>query len=169
ACYLVAPATTEISTLSLHDALPICGERISCSAHLHLKRCSRGSRVCAILRGSSAGGPMAGPGEPEPRWPRAAASAAIFRAGEVLLVERRKGGPLQGLWSLPGGCIEPGESMQAATLREVREETGVTADLAGFLDVHEVIRHSPAGEVAFHYLIVVFHGRWLAGEPLAGD
>ena len=51
-----------------------------------------------------------------PQWPRAAASAAIFRGQEVLLVRRGKGGPLAGLWSLPGGHIEPGEPARAAAL-----------------------------------------------------
>jgi 8-oxo-dGTP diphosphatase len=104
-----------------------------------------------------------------PQWPRAAASAAIFRGQEVLLVRRGKGGPLAGLWSLPGGHIEPGEPARAAALREVREETGVIAELAGLLDIHEAIRHGSAGELAAHYLLAVFYGRWVSGEPAAGD
>ena len=51
-------------------------------------------------------------------WPRCGASAAIFRGAEVLLVQRGKGA-LSGLWSLPGGHIEPGERTQDAALREV--------------------------------------------------
>lgn len=112
---------------------------------------------------------MAAPGEADPRWPRGAASAAIFRGGAVLLIERGKGGPFQGLWSLPGGHIEPGEPVRVAALREVREETGIVAELAGLLDVHEVIRHDPAGELAAHYLLAIFYGRWMSGEPVAGD
>jgi 8-oxo-dGTP diphosphatase len=107
--------------------------------------------------------------ERSPQWPRAAASAAIFRGAEVLLVRRGKGGPLEGLWSLPGGHIEAGEPARAAALREVREETGVVAELAGLVDIHEVIRHGPAGELAAHYLLAVFYGCWLSGEPSAGD
>jgi 8-oxo-dGTP diphosphatase len=101
-------------------------------------------------------------------WPRCAVSAAIFRGEEVLLIERGKG-TLRGFWSLPGGHIEAGETARAAALREVREETGVAAELVGLVDVHDVIRHGPGGTLAAHYLIAVFWGRWLAGEPLAGS
>ena len=101
-------------------------------------------------------------------WPRCAASAAVFRGEQVLLIERGKG-TLQGFWSLPGGHIEAGETARAAALREVREETGVAAELAGLVDIHEVIRHGPGDTLAAHYLITVFWGRWLAGEPQAGS
>jgi 8-oxo-dGTP diphosphatase len=111
---------------------------------------------------------MAAPGE-DPIWPRGAVSAAIFRGGEVLLIERGKSGPLQGFWSLPGGRIEPGEPVRVAALREVLEETGVVAELAGVLDVHEVIRHAPSGRLTSHYLLAIFYGRWVSGEPVAGD
>jgi 8-oxo-dGTP diphosphatase len=101
-------------------------------------------------------------------WPRCAASAAVFRGEQVLLIERGKG-TLQGFWSPPGGHIEAGETARAAALREVREETGVAAELVGLVDIHEVIRHGREGALAAHYLIAVFWGRWLAGEPLAGS
>ena len=101
-------------------------------------------------------------------WPRCGVSAAIFRAHDVLLVVRGAG-TFKGLWSLPGGHIEAGEPARAAALREVREETGVEATLAGLVDVHEVIRHGDAGSLAAHYLIAVFCGRWVAGEPAAAS
>jgi 8-oxo-dGTP diphosphatase len=103
------------------------------------------------------------------QWPRGAASAAIFRGSEVLLIERGKEGPFRGLWSLPGGRIEPGEPARAAALREVREETGVVAELAGVLDIHDAIRRDPAGGLVSHHLLAVFYGRWVSGEPVAGD
>lgn len=102
-------------------------------------------------------------------WPRCGASAAIFRGGEVLLIERGKG-PLRGLWTLPGGHIEAGERAHAAALREIQEETGIVAELGGLLDIHEVLRHSDTGELAAHYLLIVFFGSWISGEPVAaGD
>jgi ADP-ribose pyrophosphatase YjhB (NUDIX family) len=102
-----------------------------------------------------------------PPWPRCAASAAVFRDGRVLLVERGKGAG-QGYWSLPGGHIEPGETAHAAALREVLEETGVEAALEGLLDLHEVILRGRDGALRAHYLIAVFCGRWRAGEPRPG-
>jgi 8-oxo-dGTP diphosphatase len=98
------------------------------------------------------------------RWPRCGASAAVFRGREVLLIERGKGA-LQGRWSLPGGHIEPGETASAAALREVAEETGVVAEMAGFVDLHEVILHGPDQRLEAHYLIAVFAAHWRAGEP----
>ena len=109
----------------------------------------------------------AGPRE-APVWPRCGASAAIFRGDAVLLIQRGKGA-LKGLWSLPGGHIEAGETAKAAAVREVREETGVEAELAGLVDIHEVILRGSGGVLAAHYLIAVFCGRWLAGEPAPGD
>jgi len=102
----------------------------------------------------------------EPCWPKAAASAAIFRGNAVLLVERGKP-PVSGVWSLPGGHIEPGEPARDAALREVTEETGIEAELLGLADVHDVIIRDEAGALQAHFLLAVFYGRWLAGEPAA--
>jgi 8-oxo-dGTP diphosphatase len=103
-----------------------------------------------------------------PAWPRSAASLAVFRGEEVLLVARG-GGAFKGLWSLPGGHIEPGERAREAALRETLEETGVAADWPTLVDVHEVVLSAAGGGLAAHYLIVVFCARWRAGEPTAGD
>lgn len=101
-----------------------------------------------------------------PGWPRPAASAAIFRAGQVLIVERGKGA-MRGIWSLPGGHIEPGEKAWAAALREVKEETNIDADLLGLADVHDVLIRDERGELSAHYVIAVYFGRWRGGEPVA--
>lgn len=101
-------------------------------------------------------------------WPRVAASAAIFRENRILIVERGKP-PVRGLWSLPGGHIEPGETARAAALRELEEETGVTASLLGVVDVHDVIMRDATGALATHYVLAVYYGRWTAGEPTAAS
>jgi 8-oxo-dGTP diphosphatase len=101
-------------------------------------------------------------------WPRSGASAAIFRGRDVLLIQRGKGA-LRGLWSLPGGHIEPGEAARAAALREIQEETAVEAALVGLLDIHEVLRHDEGGKLLAHYILIVFFGHWLSGEPTAAS
>lgn len=104
----------------------------------------------------------------DPAFPRCAASAAIFRGEEVLLIQRGKGA-LKGYWSLPGGHIEPGEPARVAALREVREETGVDAEISAFVDLHEVILWDAAGVLQAHYLIAVHAGVWLSGAPVAAE
>ncbi len=108
---------------------------------------------------------------PHQLWPRAAASAVIFDgtnvdrrvAANVLIVERGKGG-LQGLWSLPGGHIEAGERARDAAIREVLEETCITAEILGLVDVHDVILHDTDGGLRAHYLLSVFYGIRRAGQ-----
>ena len=101
-------------------------------------------------------------------WPRCGASSAIFRDGEVLLIQRGKGA-FTGLWSFPGGHVEPGETAREAARREVAEETGCQVQIEGVLDVHDVIVHDADGNLGTHYVIAVYWGRWLSGEPVAAS
>jgi 8-oxo-dGTP diphosphatase len=101
-------------------------------------------------------------------WPKAAASIAVLRGSTVLLVERAKP-PRAGLWSLPGGHIEAGEPAAAAALRELAEETGITAEMVGLVDILDVITRDGAGALTAHFLLAVFCGRWTAGEPVAAS
>lgn len=87
-----------------------------------------------------------------------------LRGGEVLLI-RRGTPPRQGEWSLPGGRIEPGERTVDAALRELREETGVEAEITGLLDVVDGI----FPEAGRHYVLIDYAARWRSGEPVAGD
>ena len=121
---------------------------------------NRGARLLSNLAST--------PTAPTNLWPRCGASAAILRGCEILLMQRSKGA-FTGLWSLPGGHIEPGETARDAALREVREETLVDAEILGLIDVHDIILRNPDGGLASHYLLAVFHGRWLSGEPEAAS
>ena len=103
-----------------------------------------------------------------PLRPVLAVSIAVFRDdGRVLLAQRGQP-PMAGLWSLPGGKVEAGETLEEAALRELREEVGVEADVVGFNDHVEMIRHDGQGAVAAHYVVATFVGRWRGGEPAPG-
>ncbi len=101
-------------------------------------------------------------------FPRPGVSVAVFHNNEILLVQRGKL-PLRGIWSLPGGHIEPGETAMAAAHRELAEETGIEADLRGVADVADVIHRNDDGSLRVHYVLTVFYGTWLAGDAKAAS
>lgn len=101
----------------------------------------------------------------QPTHPQLAVSAAIFRAGKVLLVRRARS-PAKGFYSLPGGRVELGESLHQALTREVDEETGLAVEIVGLAGWREVL---PAAAGAGHYLIMSFAARWVAREPVLND
>jgi 8-oxo-dGTP diphosphatase len=102
-----------------------------------------------------------------PTRPLLAASVACFRDGRVLLANRGKP-PMEALYSLPGGLVEPGETLGEAALRELREETGVVAELVGFVAPVEVIERDPDGRVRLHIVIAAHAARWVSGEAQTG-
>ena len=93
-----------------------------------------------------------------------AVGVVCLRDDSVLLI-RRGTPPRQGEWSLPGGRIEPGERAVDAALRELREETGVEAEISGLIDVVDGL----FPEADRHYVLIDYAARWLSGEPVAGD
>jgi ADP-ribose pyrophosphatase YjhB (NUDIX family) len=102
-----------------------------------------------------------------PARPFLAASVAVMRDGRVLLAARARP-PLEHVFTLPGGLVEPGETLAEAALRELDEEVGVAAELLGFLAPVEVIDREPEGRVRHHYVVCAHVARWLSGEPRTG-
>jgi 8-oxo-dGTP diphosphatase len=103
-----------------------------------------------------------------PVRPFLAVSVALFRAGRILLTERKKP-PLEGIFTLPGGMVETGERLEAAALRELKEETGMTARIAGFTRPVEIIDKDPAGRIRFHAVVCPFAALWVSGDPLPNE
>jgi 8-oxo-dGTP diphosphatase len=102
---------------------------------------------------------------PEPAGPVVPAVSAIVTdaAGRVLLV-RRSHAPEAGRWALPGGKVEPGETLVDAVIREVVEETGLAVRPGR--EVGVVVRSAPGGGT---YEIHCFLADHLGGEPVAGS
>lgn len=100
--------------------------------------------------------------------PELAVSAAIFRDGRVLLV-RRAGAPAKGLWTLPGGRVEVGETLVTAVQREVLEETRLTIGVIGIAGYRESILQQAVGDRGRHFVILPFAARWISGEVQLND
>jgi ADP-ribose pyrophosphatase YjhB (NUDIX family) len=103
-----------------------------------------------------------------PERPFLAVSAAIVRAGQVLVVRRARA-PANGLFSLPGGVVEIGETLIEALVREVREETSLAIEPVGLAGYREAITRDRDGRVERHFVILPFAARWLAGEPVLNE
>ena len=99
--------------------------------------------------------------------PIVAVGGVVFRGEEVLLVQRGRP-PLQGQWSIPGGKVDFGESLEAAVQREVLEETGCIVDVIGLIDVVEALPDG-AGEGERHYVMVDYACRYRSGDVKAAD
>jgi ADP-ribose pyrophosphatase YjhB (NUDIX family) len=102
---------------------------------------------------------------PQPSHPQLAVSAAIFRDGKILLVRRARF-PAKGVYSLPGGRVEIGETLHAALHREVKEETALKIEIADLAAWREVL---PATAGSGHYVILSFAARWSAGEVVLNE
>ena len=93
-----------------------------------------------------------------------AAGVVCFRGGEVLLIRRGRP-PRKGEWSLPGGRMEADETPAQAALRELTEETGVTARLLGLIESVDAV----IGEPERLFLLHDYAAIWTGGEPVAAD
>jgi ADP-ribose pyrophosphatase YjhB (NUDIX family) len=98
-----------------------------------------------------------------PTRPYLAVSAAIFRDGLVLIVRRARP-PAHGLYTLPGGGVELGETLEEAVIREVREETHLDVEPIALAGYRQAIVRDADGRIERHFVILPFAARWTAGE-----
>jgi 8-oxo-dGTP diphosphatase len=98
-----------------------------------------------------------------PTRPYLAVSAAIFRDRRVLIVRRARP-PAHGLYTLPGGGVELGETLEEAVIREVREETALEVAPVALAGYRQAIARDAKGGVERHFVILPFAARWVAGE-----
>jgi 8-oxo-dGTP diphosphatase len=103
-----------------------------------------------------------------PDRPYLAVSAAIIRDGRVLVAQRARG-PALGIWTMPGGVVEAGESLTEALVREIQEETALTIEPVALAGHREVMVRDGGGRVSRHFVIMCFAARWIAGEPQLND
>lgn len=102
-----------------------------------------------------------------PDRPLVGVGAVIVQDNRVLLI-RRGQPPLLGEWSLPGGVLECGETLREATIREAREETGLVVETGKLLGVYERVIRADDGRVRYHYVLIDFLCRPVAGDLQAG-
>jgi len=100
-----------------------------------------------------------------PSAPIVGVGAVVIDGDRVLLV-RRDREPLRGQWSVPGGAVELGETLEQAIVREVGEETGLTVVPVAVLKALDKIDRDATGRVRYHYVLIDFSCRIL-GNPEA--
>jgi 8-oxo-dGTP diphosphatase len=107
-----------------------------------------------------------------PDRPIIAVLAVVLRGkgpdARALIVQRAQQ-PNAGRWGFPGGVLELGETVVEGAMRELMEETGIVAEPAGILNVHDAISRDEDGRVQFHYALIAVRGIWRSGEGAPAD
>ena len=102
-------------------------------------------------------------GRQYPTFPVPGVGVVVLRDNEVLLV-RRVTDPDKGLWSIPGGGVEVGETQSEAAIREVFEETGFNVKILKLVSTADVIIPDKSGNIEFHYLLNHYLGELISGS-----
>jgi mutator protein MutT len=103
-----------------------------------------------------------------PERPIVGVGAVIVKDGKVLLVKRRYE-PLAGRWSLPGGTLELGETLEEGVAREMREETGLEVEVGPVIEVFDRIMADDARRIRYHFVLVDYLCWPVSGELQAGS
>ena len=107
-------------------------------------------------------------GREYPERPVVGVGAVIEQDGRVVLI-RRRFEPLAGQWSLPGGTLELGETLEAGTAREMLEETGLEVEVGPVIEVFDRIMFDDEKKVRYHFVLVDYLCWPVAGELCAGS
>jgi 8-oxo-dGTP diphosphatase len=94
---------------------------------------------------------------------------AVIVENRRVVVVKRGGEPLKGQWSIPGGMLELGETLRQGAQREACEETGLEVEAGEVLEVFDSIYRDPDGKTQYHYVLIDFLCRPMAGELCAGS
>ncbi len=103
-----------------------------------------------------------------PDRPFVGVGAVIVERGRVVLIKRRYE-PLAGQWSLPGGAVEVGETLEECVAREMREETGLEVEIGPVIEVFDRITRDDSGRVQYHFVLVDYLCWPVGGELRAGS
>jgi len=103
-----------------------------------------------------------------PKQPIIGVGAVIIKDGKILL-EKRKNEPGKGKWSIPGGLVELGESVEQTVIREVKEETGLDVKKPEHIDVVDNVVRDENGEVKYHFVIIDYFVKLKGGTLKAAS
>ena len=89
---------------------------------------------------------------------------AVVVGSQGVLLARRDKAPGKGLWSIPGGGVELGETQMESVKREVEEETGVKCEALELISTFDLITKDDAGAIEFHFLLNHYVARAVTEE-----
>jgi mutator protein MutT len=101
-----------------------------------------------------------------PKQPIIGVGAVIIKDGKILL-EKRKNEPGKGKWSIPGGLVELGESVEQTVIREVKEETGLEVEKPEHIDVVDNVVRDDNSEIKYHFVIIDYFVKLKGGTMKA--
>ncbi|HBT20896.1 MAG TPA: NUDIX hydrolase [Peptococcaceae bacterium] len=100
-----------------------------------------------------------------PKDPIVGVGGIILKDQAILLVKRGQP-PSKGMWGIPGGCLELGESLKEGVAREVMEECGIRVEVGEIFDVFETVVRDDKGSIQFHYVLIDFFAYPIGNEEL---
>jgi 8-oxo-dGTP diphosphatase len=103
-----------------------------------------------------------------PARPILGVGAVVVSDGRALLIKRGNE-PAKGVWSIPGGMVEIGETIHDAVGREIREETGLEIEVADRLSILERVFRDDSGRVRYHYVLIDYRAVPVGGTLCAAS